>query len=111
MSETIFIDGLSAYAPNEKAPDFVKASISIDPIRFAEFMRKNPQYINDKGYIRADIKVSKGGKYYIAVNTFGMPEPETQEIPPAPPREKTQAEISHAEAVAEYGEAHDEIPL
>jgi hypothetical protein len=111
MAEPIYIDGLNAFAPHEKAPEWVKASISIDPIRFAEFMRNNPQHINDKGYIRADLKVSSKGKYYIAVNTFGMPEPEAQEVPPAPPREKTQAEISHAEAVAEYGEAHDEIPF
>lgn len=108
MAEPIYIDGLNAFAPNEKAPEWVKASISIDPIRFAEFMRKNSQYVNDKGYIRAELRVSSKGKYYIAVNTYGMEEPQ-QEVPPAPPREKTQAEISADQAYAEYGDTTPEF--
>jgi hypothetical protein len=86
MAETIFIDGLSIYPPRDGAPTFLKGAISIDPVRFAEFMRKNPQYINDKGYIRADIKVSKNGKWYFAVNTYGLSEPEPKEVPPSPER-------------------------
>lgn len=104
MSDTVFIDGLSIYPPRDGAPSYVKGAISIDPIKFAEFMRKNGQYINDKGYIRADIKVSKGGKWYLAVNTYGLTEPEQKEVPPAPPREKKQAEISADQAYQEYGD-------
>lgn len=109
MAETIFINGIQVYAPRQGAPDFVKGALVINPVEFAEFMRTNSQYINDKGQIRADIKCSKGGKWYIAVNTYGLPEPERDEVQPAPPREKTQAEISADQAYAEYGDTVPEF--
>lgn len=110
MSDKNFPQGINFYAPRAGAPDFVKGQIVVNPVEFAEFIRTNGQFINDKGQMRIDVKESRGGKMYCEVNTYGLQE-KTQEFPPAPPREKTQAEISADEAYAEYGESHGEIPF
>ena len=65
MSEVQFIDGLSAKKPHENAPDFVKASVSIHVPRLREFLsQQSGEWLN------ADLKESKGGKWYIAVNDY-----------------------------------------
>jgi hypothetical protein len=63
MSDIEFINGLMAKQPNENAPDFVKASISIKREELIAWLSsRNDEWIN------ADIKESRGGKWYVAVN-------------------------------------------
>ncbi len=64
--EVEFVDGLFVKAPNPKAPDFVKASISIKPVEMLAWLeaRKGQEWIN------LDVKASRGGKWYAAVSTY-----------------------------------------
>ena len=64
-----FVDGLIIKAPNPKAPDFVKASISIKVEDLGKWLRAKYQ-AGHKDWINIDVKESKGGKWYAAVSTF-----------------------------------------
>jgi hypothetical protein len=67
MSDDItFIDGMIFKQPHPKAPDFVKGTLSIKVKEFATFAE---QYAKD-GWLNIDLKESKQGKYYAALNTF-----------------------------------------
>lgn len=65
MSKEIeFIDGLIVKAPNPNAPDFVKASISIQPAKLAEWLKTHA----GEEWVNGDVKESRAGKWYCAVN-------------------------------------------
>lgn len=66
--ETEFVPGLLVKAPHERAPDFVKASISIKVEELGQYLRE--QYKAGKEWVNVDVKVSKSGKWYAAVNTY-----------------------------------------
>lgn len=80
--ENIFIDGLIVKEPHERAPDFVKAKISIKREELIAWLQ------NQSGdWINADVKVSRGGKWYAAVDTWKPDNqrqggPQTQSAPP-----------------------------
>ena len=60
-----FVDGLIVKAPREGSPDFVKMSISIKRADLGNWLRgKEDEWIN------IDVKESKGGKWYCAVNNW-----------------------------------------
>lgn len=64
-ADTKFINGLIIKAPNEKAPEYVKARISIRREELIEWLK------SEQGeWINADIKVSQGGKWYAAVDDW-----------------------------------------
>ena len=65
MSEIEFVDGLMVKKPHEKAPDFVKAALSIKRKDLGNWLRQR-----DDDWINVDIKESKNGKWYAAVNDF-----------------------------------------
>lgn len=65
MSDIKFIDGLIVKAPNERAPDYVKAKLSM---KREELIRWLQQQSGE--WINADIKVSHGGKWYAAVDDW-----------------------------------------
>jgi len=60
-----FVDGLMVKAPNEKAPEFVKCSISIKRKELGNWLRSK-----EDDWINIDVKVSKEGKWYAEVNTW-----------------------------------------
>ena len=66
MSDIVFPKGLSVKAPHEKAPDFVKGSISIKKEVFLDWLsHQQGEWVN------LDIKTSKkDGKYYAQVNDW-----------------------------------------
>lgn len=70
MAETIFPQGVSVFLPNEKAPDFVKAELYINPLQFAEFCRLHPEWMSEKGFMKLSIKKSQKGTLYCDVNTY-----------------------------------------
>ena len=71
-----FIDGLIVKAPNERAPEYVKAKLSI---KRAELIAWLQSQTGD--WINADVKVSQGGKGYAAVDDW---KPEGGERSPRP---------------------------
>ena len=65
MADIEFIDGLIVKAPHERAPDFVKASISIKVADMKKWLAgRNDEWIN------VDVKESRGGKWYAAVSQY-----------------------------------------
>mgnify|MGYP001827608605 CR=1 FL=1 len=76
MSDIEFVDGMIIKAPRENSPHFVKGSISIKRKDLGNWLRgKTDEWIN------LDIKESKNGKWYVAVNDW---KPEQQSTQPAP---------------------------
>lgn len=67
--ENRYIEGLYVNAPREKAPAFVKGSISIQKDRFMKWLSgENP---NEKGYINIDLLEKKDGSgWYAKINDF-----------------------------------------
>lgn len=68
--ETNFVEGLYFNKPHEKAPDFVKGSISIKKDQFTQWVATQPT--NDKGYIKIDVLLSKKDTLYLKVNDYGI---------------------------------------
>jgi hypothetical protein len=84
MSNDIeFVDGLIVKAPHEKAPDFVKASISIKVEDLGVWLRA--KHKAGEEWVNIDVKEAKSGKWYAAVNTY------KKEDAPAKPEAKKPA--------------------
>lgn len=60
-----FVDGLIVKKPNEKAPDFVKAAISIKRSELISWLSTRTD-----DWINLDVKESKKGNWYAQVNDF-----------------------------------------
>lgn len=91
MAEAQFINGLTFKAPNERAPEYVKAKGSIkreDLIATLQGM--------DGDWINFDVKVSQNGKWYAAIDTW-KPNSEGQSDRPAQRQESkaTNADVSN----------------
>ena len=65
MADIEFVDGLIVKPPHEKAPDFVKAQISIKREKLESWLRGKTE-----DWINIDVKQSKDGKWYCAVSTW-----------------------------------------
>jgi hypothetical protein len=63
-----FIQGLYINEPHEKAPDFVRCTLSIQRDRFRAWL--DDQEASDKGYIRIQVNESKDGKLYVKLDTY-----------------------------------------
>jgi len=64
-NETQFIDGLIVKAPNQGAPDYVKAKLSIKREELIAWLQSQ-----SGDWINVEVKESKGGKWYAAVDTW-----------------------------------------
>jgi hypothetical protein len=65
MSDIKFADGLRVSKPHENAPDFVKGRISIKRETLIDWLNKQ-----QGTYINLDIKESKSGNLYAAVDNW-----------------------------------------
>ena len=65
MADKNFPEGLIVKAPRDKAPDFVKASISIKREELIAWLAAQ-----SGDWINLDVKESKQGKWYAAVNDY-----------------------------------------
>jgi hypothetical protein len=63
--EIEFPNGLIVKTPRESAPDFVKASISIKVTDLILWLQGR-----EGDWVNIDVKESKGGKWYAAVNAY-----------------------------------------
>lgn len=70
MSENLFIDGLIVKAPHSNAPDFVKAKLSIKREEMIGWLQQQ-----SGEWINADIKESRAGKWYAAIDNW-KPDPD-----------------------------------
>ena len=81
MSDIEFVNGLMAKAPHPNAPDFVKGALSINREGLIAWLTAR-----DDEWINADIKESRAGKWYVAVNDYkpaNDPQPAANDAPPA----------------------------
>jgi len=99
-NEAKFIDGLIVKAPNERAPEYVKAKLSIKRQELIAWLQSQTGE-----WINADVKVSQQGKWYAAVDDW-KPGEKAQRQEPAPKREA-------APASRDFGDdfADDDIPF
>lgn len=67
MSENKFVPGLMVKPPRDGAPSFIKSSVSIKLGEFISFLEGLP---NDQEWLNIDIKESRGGKLYAAINEW-----------------------------------------
>ena len=74
--EIQFVDGLIIKAPHPKAPDYVKASISIKVEDLGKWLRE--KHKAGDVWVNIDVKEAKSGKWYAAVSTF---KPKEKEAP------------------------------
>ena len=87
--ELEFPEGLLVKAPRPSAPDFVKASISIKREELVAWLTaRKDEWIN------LDVKVSRGGKWYAAVNNY-----------------KPKGEPKSSKEKYDDGELEDDIPF
>jgi hypothetical protein len=63
-----FVAGLLVKAPHEKAPDFVKASISIKVAELGMWLRE--RHKAGEEWVNIDVKEAKSGKWYASVSNF-----------------------------------------
>jgi hypothetical protein len=64
--DIVFADGMIVKKPHQNAPDFVKATVSFKMKEFVEWGRLH----HKEGWVNVQIKESKGGKLYAALDTF-----------------------------------------
>jgi len=69
QKEVEFVDGLRIMEPSPNSPDFIKARISIKRKDLGNWLRSK-----EDDWINVDVKVSRGGKWYCAVDNW-KPEP------------------------------------
>lgn len=82
MTDAKFIDGLTVKQPHERAPEYVKATLSINRARLIAWLQaKGGEWVN------ADLKESREGKLYVQVNTYKKGETKSQKPPAAPVRD------------------------
>lgn len=67
MAEKQFADGIRFNTPSEKAPEFVKGTISIQIEKFIPWAQA---HADERGWINLDVKESKGGKIYCEVSSW-----------------------------------------
>jgi hypothetical protein len=93
-TEIEFVDGLIVKPPRAGAPDFIKASLSMRREALITWLQSH-----DGEWVNVDVKESRGGKWYAAVDTW-KPKDKGQDAP---------APAKHADV--SNGFADDEIPF
>ena len=66
--EPEFVTGLYVKAPHPKAPDFVKATISLKVEDLGKWLRE--RFKAGDEWVNIDVKESREGKWYAAVSKF-----------------------------------------
>lgn len=65
MSEKKFVQGLIARPPHEKAPEYVKAKLSIKREELIAWLQ------SEQGeWLNAEVKVSQGGKWFVQLDDW-----------------------------------------
>lgn len=72
MTDKIFARGFIVKTPNENAPDFIKARFSIKTEEFIPFLESHTK---GDGWCNLTLKESKGGKWYVELDSWVKPGP------------------------------------
>lgn len=72
MSEKIFAEGFS-FSKRDEAPDFVIGRVAVKVADALAWLKSN----ESNGWVNMDIKKSKGGKYYMELDTW-KPSPKAE---------------------------------
>ena len=95
MTDIEFVNGLIFKAPNEKAPDFVRAKGSIKVSELMAWLDGR-----ETEWVNFDVKISKGGKWYAAVDSW------------EPTKDQQYKEgVGQAREAAQGGNFDDDIPF
>lgn len=105
MSDIEFIDGLIVKEPRDGAPDYVKARLSIKREDLLAWLAAR-----DDEWINADVKESKGGKWYAAVDNW-KPEGKSDKRKEAPKREERTQRQAPQRSAREDDFVDDDIPF
>lgn len=81
MSDNDFPKGIFFNKRHDNAPDFIRGSIGFNVVEACRWLQENADH---DGRVKLDIKVSKGGKTYLAKNDF-VPNRQAQPTSPPPP--------------------------
>lgn len=74
--DKVFIDGLIAKKPNERAPEFIIAKLSVKVEEFKRFLDEH----NDNGWVNFEIHESKDKtKFYPVLDTYKPQSPIVEE--------------------------------
>lgn len=95
MSDIEFVNGMKFKAPRDNAPEYVKASISINREELIAWLQGHSEE-----WINCDLKVSKSGNWFAAVNTW-KPKEQSHEI-------SQQRQRTSATAVSDF--VDDDLP-
>ena len=101
MSDIKYIDGLIVKAPHERAPEYVKAKLSIKRQELIGWLQQQ-----SGDWINADIKVTQGGKWYVAIDDW-KPNQGSGNTRTNAPRQQRQAQPE----ANEYGNDFDDDDL
>lgn len=80
MADNIFVDGMMFRKPKEGAPEWIKGQISV---KFPEFITFAEEHAKN-GWLNIDLKKSKEGKLYLALNTYKKTKADEDEDPGIP---------------------------
>ena len=80
--EKVFPKGMMAFKPNEKAPDFIKASVMVTPNELISWLKENSDYLTDyKGNKQLKLQLLENDKgLYFVVDTY-QPTKQTTDLP------------------------------
>jgi len=80
--EKVFPKGMMAFKPNEKAPDFVKASVMVTPNELISWLKENSDYLTDyNGNKQLKLQLLENDKgLYFVVDTY-QPTKQTTDLP------------------------------
>lgn len=62
-----FVDGLRFNDPHERAPKWVRGTISVNIKRFLPYAEENA---DERGWLNIDVKKSRDGNLYCELNTY-----------------------------------------
>jgi len=70
MAENIFAEGIYLNKVSDKAPEFIKANVSIHIEKAIAWLETQKGNVDEKGYIKLTGKESKEGKRYFQLDTW-----------------------------------------
>tara|TARA_R100001129_G_scaffold121544_1_gene84390 strand:+ start:124 stop:402 length:279 start_codon:yes stop_codon:yes gene_type:complete len=74
MADVEFTEGIYVNAPNDNAPDFVKARIRIDMAQAYKWLVKKAESVekdeSGKQWLNLDVKEGKNGRWYASVDNW-----------------------------------------
>ena len=93
-NDVIFAQGMFLQERDERTPDFILGKFSFKVDEFIAFLQ---QHRNQAGYVNVDLKASKAGKKYLALNDWKPQGQDQQQAPqqaqqPAAPQQPQQCQ-------------------